>query len=558
MVDTCAAEFEARTPYFYSVPEGCCDARAKRAEGRETVIVLGSGPIRIGQGIEFDYSSVHCVQTLRKMGYDVVIINNNPETVSTDYDTASRLYFEPLCPEDVMGVIEVEKPVGVVVAFGGQTAISLTNFLVSQGVKILGTSAEGIDLAEDREKFDALLGTMGIERPRGAGVNTLEEALEAAERLGYPVLLRPSYVIGGQNMVIAHEEADVRRYMGIILSGGIANPVLVDKYMPGTELECDVISDGERVLIPGIMEHIERAGIHSGDSIAIYPPKSLSPEMTAHVADCSRRLALALGTRGLVNIQYLIYEGKLYVIEVNPRASRTIPYLSKVTGVHMVDIATRVMMGASLEELGCPDGLLPPSPVYGVKAPVFSFEKLPDANSLLGPEMKSTGEVLGVGRTLREATYKALCAAGYTFLSAPGGARRGVLLSVDNRQLGEIGPLVRKLDAEDLHMFATPDTANAIKALGCYAFDIGSVTRTADLGGMLERAGIGLVIYSGALHDDTMGDYIELHRQAIRRGILCITSLDTALAAISLLNEHLTPDDTELLDIGTVGRLHQA
>ena len=399
---------------------------------------------------------------------------------------------------------------------------------------------------------------MGIERPRGAGVNTLEEALEAAERLGYPVLLRPSYVIGGQNMVIAHEEADVRRYMGIILSGGIANPVLVDKYMPGTELECDVISDGERVLIPGIMEHIERAGIHSGDSIAIYPPKSLSPEMTAHVADCSRRLALALGTRGLVNIQYLIYEGKLYVIEVNPRASRTIPYLSKVTGVHMVDIATRVMMGASLEELGCPDGLLPPSPVYGVKAPVFSFEKLPDANSLLGPEMKSTGEVLGVGRTLREATYKALCAAGYTFLSAPGGARRGVLLSVDNRQLGEIGPLVRKLDAENLHMFATPDTANAIKALGCYAFDIGSVTRTADLGGMLERAGIGLVIYSGALHDDTMGDYIELHRQAIRRGILCITSLDTALAAISLLNEHLTPDDTELLDIGTVGRLHQA
>ena len=558
MVDTCAAEFEARTPYFYSVPEGFCDARARRSEGRETVIVLGSGPIRIGQGIEFDYSSVHCVQTLRKMGYDVAIINNNPETVSTDYDTASRLYFEPLCPEDVMGVIEVEKPVGVVVAFGGQTAISLANFLVSQGVKILGTSAEGIDLAEDREKFDALLGTMGIERPRGAGVNTLDEALEAAERLGYPVLLRPSYVIGGQNMVIAHEEADVRRYMGIILSGGIANPVLVDKYMPGTELECDVISDGERVLIPGIMEHIERAGIHSGDSIAIYPPKSLSPEMTAHVADCSRRLALALGTRGLVNIQYLIYEGKLYVIEVNPRASRTIPYLSKVTGVHMVDIATRVMMGASLEELGCPDGLLPPSPVYGVKAPVFSFEKLPDANSLLGPEMKSTGEVLGVGRTLREATYKAMCAAGYNFLSAPGGARRGVLLSVENRQLGEIEPLVRKLDAEGLYMFATPDTANAIKALGFYAFDIGSVSRTADLGGMLERAGIGLVIYSGALHDDTMGDYIELHRQAIRRGILCITSLDTATAAINLLAEHMSPDTTELLDIGTVGRLHQA
>ncbi len=399
---------------------------------------------------------------------------------------------------------------------------------------------------------------MGIERPRGAGVNTLEEALEAAERLGYPVLLRPSYVIGGQNMVIAHEEADVRRYMGIILSGGIANPVLVDKYMPGTELECDVISDGERVLIPGIMEHIERAGIHSGDSIAIYPPKSLSPEMTAHVADCSRRLAprprhARAGEYTVPHLrgQALRHRGQPPRLAHHPLSEQG---HWRPHGGH----PTRVMMGASLEELGCPDGLLPPSPVYGVKAPVFSFEKLPDANSLLGPEMKSTGEVLGVGRTLREATYKALCAAGYTFLSAPGGARRGVLLSVDNRQLGEIGPLVRKLDAENLHMFATPDTANAIKALGCYAFDIGSVTRTADLGGMLERAGIGLVIYSGALHDDTMGDYIELHRQAIRRGILCITSLDTALAAISLLNEHLTPDDTELLDIGTVGRLHQS
>ena len=462
MVDTCGAEFDAETPYFYSTFDKFCESRTFPRSGKPVIMVLGSGPIRIGQGIEFDYSSVHCVWTLKELGYEVVIVNNNPETVSTDYDTADRLYFEPLFPEDVMHIIEVEKPVGVVVAFGGQTAIKLTKFLDSHGIPILGTSAESIDMAEDRERFDALLERFSIKRPQGRAITGMQEALDAAHELGYPVLLRPSYVIGGQNMVIAHEEADVRRYMGIILSGGIANPVLVDKYMPGTELECDVISDGERVLIPGIMEHIERAGIHSGDSIAIYPPKSLSPEMTAHVADCSRRLALALGTRGLVNIQYLIYEGKLYVIEVNPRASRTIPYLSKVTGVHMVDIATRVMMGASLEELGCPDGLLPPSPVYGVKAPVFSFEKLPDANSLLGPEMKSTGEVLGVGRTLREATYKALCAAGYTFLSAPGGARRGVLLSVDNRQLGEIGPLVRKLDAEDLHMFATPDTANAI------------------------------------------------------------------------------------------------
>ena len=397
-----------------------------------------------------------------------------------------------------------------------------------------------------------MLGSMGIERPKGEAVLTLDEALAAASRLGFPVLLRPSYVIGGQNMVIAHDEGDVERYMSVILSGGIENPVLIDKYMPGTELECDVISDGQQVLIPGIMEHVERAGIHSGDSVAIYPPRSLSPEMTEHVADCSHRLALALGTRGLVNIQYLIYDGKLYVIEVNPRASRTIPYLSKVTGVHMVDIATRVMMGASLAELGCPDGLLPPSPYYGVKAPVFSFEKVQDANSLLGPEMKSTGEVLGVGRTLKEALYKALAAAGFRFVTENGEPRRGVLLSVESRQLGEIEPLVRSLDESGRLMFATPETAEAIKALGCYAFDIGAVSHTADLGGFLERAGIGLVIYVGALHDDTMGDYVELHRQAVKRGIFCITSIDTAKEAAALLGEHFSPDATELLGIGKV------
>ncbi len=547
MVDTCAAEFEARTPYFYSVPPGQhCDARERLGRERESVVVLGSGPIRIGQGIEFDYSSVHCVRTLRAMGYDVAIINNNPETVSTDYDTASRLYFEPLCPEDVMAVLEVERPVGVVVAFGGQTAISLADFLVSRGVRILGTSAEGIDLAEDRGKFDALLGSMGIERPRGAAVRSLEGALEAAGGLGFPVLLRPSYVIGGQNMVIAHDEADVRRYMGVILSAGAENSVLIDKYMPGTELEVDVISDGERVLIPGIMEHVERAGVHSGDSIAVYPPPDLTEAMTAHICESSRRLALALGTRGLVNIQYLIYEGRLYVIEVNPRASRTVPYLSKVTGVPMVDLATRVMMGATLASLGCGDGLAPCPGVFAVKVPVFSFEKVPDADSLLGPEMKSTGEVLGVGATLSEALFKGFCAAGYGFVSPDGGRRRGVLLSVENRQLGEIGPLVRCLDAEGLHIFATPDTARAVKELGYYAFDIGSALCTAGVGELLERAGIGLVIYTGALHDGTLGDYVELHRQAVKRAIPCLTSLDTALAAAGVMGEHMSLDTVAL------------
>ena len=331
MVDTCAAEFQARTPYFYATYDSLCDARTFPRSGRETVIVLGSGPIRIGQGIEFDYSSVHCVQTLKDMGYDVVIINNNPETVSTDYDTADRLYFEPLSPEDVMGVIEVEKPVGVVVAFGGQTAISLTEYLDQQGIPILGTSADGIDTAEDRGRFDALLETLNISRPKGRSVTSLPEALEASEELGYPVLLRPSYVIGGQNMVIAHDRSDVEKYMTVILSGGMKNDVLVDKYMPGTELEVDVISDGVDVLMPGIMEHIERAGVHSGDSIAVYPPYSLTDKMMQVVVECSEKLALALGTKGLVNIQYLIYRGQLFVIEVNPRASRTVPYLSKVT-----------------------------------------------------------------------------------------------------------------------------------------------------------------------------------------------------------------------------------
>ncbi len=552
MVDTCAAEFEAKTPYFYSVPGGQhCDARERRG-GNPTVVVLGSGPIRIGQGIEFDYSSVHCASTLRAMGYDVAIINNNPETVSTDYDTASRLYFEPLCPEDVMGVIEVEKPVGVVVAFGGQTAISLAQYLVDRGVKILGTSAEGIDLAEDREKFDALLESLGIKRPRGAAVHSLEGAIATAAELGYPVLLRPSYVIGGQNMVMAHDEAEVRRYMEVIITAGNGANVLIDQYLPGTELECDVISDGERVLIPGIMEHIERAGIHSGDSIAVCPPYNLSEAMTQRVIDCSRALALALGTRGLVNIQYLTFKDELYVIEVNPRASRTVPYLSKISGLHMADAATRVMMGESLESLGLPDGLAKAPDFVGVKVPVFSFEKVPNANSLLGPEMKSTGEVLGIGRTFAEALYKGLTAAQFRFVSAGGEARPGVLLSVENRRLAEIGGLVRRLDAHGRHIYATPDTAKAVRELGVYAFDIGHVARVADMGGLLERAGIGLVIYTGALHDDTMGDFVELRSQAVKRGIPCLTSIDTALAAVALLDEGLSEDSTELVDVSEI------
>ena len=432
MVDTCAAEFSANTPYFYSTYDGDNEAAgfiaekeaetaAKGEPKKKKVLVFGSGPIRIGQGIEFDYCSVHCVWTLKKNGCEAILVNNNPETVSTDFDTGDRLYFDPLNPESVDNIIATEKPDACVVQFGGQTAIALTEFLDQQGIPILGTSADGIDMAEDRGRFDALLEDLGIRRPKGMSVTTLEEALDASEALGFPVLLRPSYVIGGQNMVIAHGREDVEKYMGVILSGGIKNDVLVDKYMPGTELEVDVISDGTDVLMPGIMEHIERAGVHSGDSIAVYPPYSLTDKMMRVVVECSEKLALALGTKGLVNIQYLVYQGELFVIEVNPRASRTVPYLSKVTGIPMVDLATKIMMGASLKTLGYPSGLWKIPPYYAVKVPVFSFEKITDANAILGPEMKSTGEVLGLGRTFNEALFKGFAAAGYRHYMGKGG-----------------------------------------------------------------------------------------------------------------------------------------
>ncbi len=550
MVDTCAAEFAAETPYFYSSCDSTCESRAFRRSGKPVVVVLGSGPIRIGQGIEFDYSSVHCVWTLRKMGYDVVIINNNPETVSTDYDTADRLYFEPLCPEDVANILAVEQPLGVVVAFGGQTAIKLTQFLHSRGVKILGTSAEGIDLAEDRARFDALLETIGVSRPRGVGVRTLEEALGAAEKLGYPVLLRPSYVIGGQNMTIARTAEDTRRYMTRILSGDIENPVLIDKYMPGTELEVDVISDGEDVLLPGIMEHIERAGVHSGDSIAVYPPYNLSDHMEQKICAVSEKLALAIGTRGLVNIQYLIYEDELYVIEVNPRASRTVPYISKVTGVPMVDLATRVMLGARLRDLGYGTGRWRTPPYSAVKVPVFSFEKLSDANSILGPEMKSTGEVLGVGRTLPEALFKGLSAAGLTVRDRAGTV--GVLLSVDEHDYQEILSLAKRLYDLGMRLYATEGTAEAIASLGIPVRTVENDPESRQIRALITAGELHYIVYTGAVKDDTINVYILLHRFAMQHGVPCFTSLDTANALASMLESGFNAENTELVDINAM------
>ncbi len=550
MVDTCAAEFDASTPYFYSCTDKECEARTFPRSGNPVVMVLGSGPIRIGQGIEFDYSSVHCVWTLRKLGYDVVIVNNNPETVSTDYDTADRLYFEPLCPEDIMNIVRVEKPIGVVVAFGGQTAIKLTQFLDRNGIPILGTSAESIDIAEDRSRFDALLETFGIRRPRGYGVKTTKQALDAAKALGYPVLLRPSYVIGGQNMTISRTPEQTESYMNTILSGGIENPVLVDKYMPGTELEVDVISDGHDVLIPGIMEHIERAGIHSGDSIAVYPPYNLGDKHLSKICDCSEKLALALGTKGLVNIQYLIYEGELYVIEVNPRASRTVPYISKVTGVPMVDLASRVMLGENLRDLGYGVGLYRTPPYFTVKVPVFSFEKLSDANSLLGPEMKSTGEVLGIGKTIAEALFKGLCASG---LRVPGhGQKAGVLISVEENDYEEIIPLAKRFYDLKIELYATGGTADAISKLGIEVTSVPNATESDTIAQLMESKKISYIIYTGAIKDSTMGDYISLHRQAMQLGIPCLTSLDTANALAQIIESRFNVDNTELVDINAM------
>ncbi len=555
MVDTCGAEFDAETPYFYSTFDSACDSQRFVRSGKPVIMVLGSGPIRIGQGIEFDYSSVHCVWTLKKLGYDVVIVNNNPETVSTDYDTADRLYFEPLTGEDVMNIIRVEQPVGVVVAFGGQTAIKLTQFLDRAGVTILGTSAEGIDIAEDRERFDALLEKFSIRRPKGMGVRTMSEALSAANELGYPVLLRPSYVIGGQNMTIAHSDHDVMAYMTRILAGGIENPVLVDKYMSGIELEVDVISDGEDVLIPGIMQHVERAGVHSGDSIAVYPPFNLEDQMMENIVESSEKLALALGTKGLVNIQYLVYHGELYVIEVNPRASRTIPYISKVTDVPMVDLASRVMVGQKLKDMGYGTGLYKTPPYFAVKVPVFSFEKLTDANSYLSPEMKSTGEVLGIGKTMSEALFKGLTSSGIRLPHF--GDPIGVFIYVDEYDYLEVIDIARKFNDLGCILYATPGTAETIGTLGIPVNIVPGIRESDHAFDLLESGKINYIIYTGALLDSTLEDYIALHRKALQMNIACLTSLDTAKALADIILSRYNQQNTELVDINHMRSAHQ-
>lgn len=565
MVDTCAGEFSAETPYFYSTASGENEAKnyldeihskpdSKNSKG--TIIVLGSGPIRIGQGIEFDYASVQCVWALKKLGYEVAIINNNPETVSTDFDTADRLYFEPLTPEDVMNVINTENPVGVVVAFGGQTAINLTKFLDSKGIKILGTSADSIDLAEDRERFEELCDKLDIKRPKGVTVFTEAEALEAAARLEYPVLLRPSYVLGGQNMIIANTPADVKEYMAIILRQKIENPVLIDKYMEGTELEVDGICDGEDVLIPGIMQHVERTGIHSGDSIAVYPSWSITDELKEKIVRQTHDLALALGIKGLVNIQYLIYKNELYIIEANPRSSRTVPYISKVTGIPMVELATRAMMGEKIRNMGFGTGLYRAPDYFAVKVPVFSFEKLMDVDTALGPEMKSTGEVLGIAKTREEALFKGLTGAGIKIIRPAKSFNKnenapGILFSVKKMDLPELPAIAKKFASLGFSLYGTEGNAMTIEKSGMNVTRVNKVHENINdnIITLLDSGKIAYVLSTSAKGRNPDAESVKFRRHAVERDIECLTSLDTANALADCLAGNFTEQNVNLVDI---------
>jgi len=554
MVDTCAAEFEAKTPYFYSIKNGAENEALPfiQKSAKQRIVVLGSGPIRIGQGIEFDYACVHCVWTLKNMGYEVIVINNNPETVSTDFDTADRLYFEPLFIDDVMSIIEIEKPIGVIVAFGGGTAIKLTKKLNERGVKIIGTSAESIDICEDRERFDSLLEKLQIKRPKGFGVMTEAQALDAAGKLGFPVLMRPSYVLGGQNMIIAFSNEDIKEYMEIILRQTQDNPVLIDKYLSGREIEVDAICDGSPpegggdVLIPGIMEHIERTGVHSGDSIAVYPALNIDDELAENIFNITKKICMALEVRGLVNIQYVLYENEIYVIEVNPRASRTVPYISKVTGVPMCELATKACMGEKLSSLGYSSGIAEIPPYVAVKVPVFSFEKLAGLDTHLGPEMKSTGEVLGLGKNLEEALYKGLVAAGYKMKK-----QGGVLLTIRDGDKGEIIGMAQKFTKLGFALYATRGTARFLAEKGFTVEPIDKIFENHDVNTetLLASGKISYIISTSEKGRDPALDDVKLRRKACSLGVPCLTSIDTADALAGSLLSDYSEINTELVDI---------
>jgi len=557
MVDTCGGEFEAKTPYFYSIQDGGENEALPFIEKSEKprMVVLGSGPIRIGQGIEFDYACVHCVWTLKSMGYEVIVINNNPETVSTDFDTADRLYFEPLCIDDVMSIIKIEKPVGVIVAFGGGTAIKLTQKLHDRGVNIIGTSADSIDMCEDRERFDELLERLQIKRPKGYGVMNEAEAINAAEKLGYPVLMRPSYVLGGQNMIIAFSAEDIREYMEIIMRQKQDNPILIDKYLSGREIEVDAICDGKDILIPGIMEHIERTGVHSGDSIAVYPAINIDDTLAGKIVEVTEKLCIALNVKGLVNIQYVLYDNDIYVIEVNPRASRTVPYISKVTGVPMCELATKTAAGQTLSSFGYSGGLSKIPPYFAVKVPVFSFEKLVGVDTHLGPEMKSTGEVLGIGKNFEEALYKGLIAAGYKMKKSG-----GVLITVRDSDKAEIAEVAKKLIRCGFSLYATKGTASFFTKKGFTVNTVEKIFECPDdnTETLLASGLISYIICTSDKGRDPALDDVKLRRKACSLGVPCLTSVDTANALADSLMSGYSEINTELVDINHMRGEHMA
>lgn len=545
MVDTCAAEFEAATPYYYSVYGG--ENEAEETNPEKKVLVLGSGPIRIGQGIEFDFCSVHCTWAFKEEGYETIIVNNNPETVSTDFDIADKLYFEPLTPEDVENIVNIEKPDGAVVQFGGQTAIKLTEALMKMGVPILGTKAEDVDAAEDRELFDEILEKCEIPRPTGGTVFTAEEAKKVANELGYPVLVRPSYVLGGQGMQIATDDKEIEEFMEIINRIAQDHPILVDKYLQGTEVEVDAICDGEDILIPGVMEHIERAGVHSGDSISVYPAYSLPQDIIDTIEEYTRRLAIALNVKGMINIQFIVCDGQVYVIEVNPRSSRTVPYISKVTGIPIVKLATKCIIGNTIKGLGYTPGLQPNADYYAIKMPVFSFEKIRGAETSLGPEMKSTGECLGIAKTFDEALYKAFLGAG-TVLPK----HKKAIVSVNDADKDEMAPLAKRLEDLGYEIYATRSTAKHLREHGVDAIMVNKIQQEAptvmDL--LLEHK-IDIVIDTPTQGRDKHRDGFLIRRTSIETGVNCFTSLDTVDALLKSL-ESDAKNNMTLVDVAKI------
>ena len=552
MVDTCAAEFDAQTPYFYASADARCEARTFPRSGKPVVMVLGSGPIRIGQGIEFDYSSVHCVWTLKAMGYDVVIVNNNPETVSTDFDTGDRLYFDPLNPESVDNIIATEKPDACVVQFGGQTAIKLAKHMDEIGLPILGTPADAIDEAEDRERFDELLERCKIPRAPGRTVFNLDEALAAADEIGLPVLMRPSYVLGGQNMIVAYTKADVIEYMGVITEHvDMDHPVLLDKYIMGTECEVDAICDGENFLIPGIMEQVERTGVHSGDSVCVYPAQHLTQAEIDTIVDYTGRFARELHVTGLVNVQYAVSNGKVYVIEVNPRSSRTVPYISKVTGVPMVDLAVRCCLGEKLVDMGYGTGLHPNAPYVAVKVPVFSFEKLHGVDTQFGPEMKSTGEVLGIAPNYHDALLKGLIGAGYTF-KTPGPASC-CIFTVKDSDKPEFVDIAWKLKSMGYKLYGTSGTCAWLNKHMVPCNEVRPMSgESPNIVDLLQSGLVDYVFSTSAKGRDPKRDSVRLRRKAVELSIPCITAVDTANALVNCLRSDHSLENIPLVDIATL------